>query len=133
METTANLPRKPSPLREVVAFLAITYSLALALVIALPNAGLNVGLTALFPTVAVVIVTFTMFRRGTRRELWRSLGLGRAGVRSWGWAFGLPILLSGGVFGILLLVGPVISELCPWPGPGSSASPLAQCFSSSLG
>jgi uncharacterized protein len=105
MRTTLNLPRKSSPLREVVAFLAITYSLALALVAALPNAGFNVGLTALFPTVAVVILTFTMFRPGTRRELWRSLGLGRAGVRSWGWAFGLPILLCGGAFGAALLVG----------------------------
>jgi membrane protease YdiL (CAAX protease family) len=105
MQTTTNVPRKSSPLREVVAFLAITYGLALALVIALPDAGFNVGLTALFPTVAVVIVTFTLFRRGTRRELWRSLGLGRAGVRSWGWAFGLPILLCGGAFGTALLVG----------------------------
>jgi membrane protease YdiL (CAAX protease family) len=105
MQTTPNVPRKSSPLREVAAFLAITYCLALALVIALPDSGLNVGLTALFPTVAVVIVTFTMFRRGTRRELWRSFGLGRAGVRSWGWAFGLPLLLCGGAFGAALLVG----------------------------
>ena len=105
MQTTPNVPRKSSPLREVVAFLAITYALAVALAIAVPNAGFNVGLTALFPTVAVVIVTFTMFRRGTRRELWRSLGLGRAGLRSWGWAFGVPILLCGGAFGAALLVG----------------------------
>jgi membrane protease YdiL (CAAX protease family) len=64
-----------------------------------------VVLTQLCPTVSVVILTVTMFRRGTRRELWRSIGLGRAAVRSWGWAFGLPILLSGGVFVTLLLVG----------------------------
>jgi uncharacterized protein len=105
MDTIQNRAEHSTPLKEVVAFLAITYGLALALVVALPDAGLNVGLTALFPTVAVVILTFTMFRRGTRRELWRGTGLGRAGLRSWGWAFGIPILLCGGAFGAALLVG----------------------------
>jgi membrane protease YdiL (CAAX protease family) len=105
MTTTQNVTRTPAPLREVVAFLAITFALALSLAIALPDAGVNVGLTALFPTVALVILTFTMFRRGTRRELWRSIGLSRLGLRSWGWALGLPILLCGGAFGTALLVG----------------------------
>jgi membrane protease YdiL (CAAX protease family) len=76
-----------------------------AVVIGLPDAeGLNVVLTQFCPTVSVVILTFTMFRRGTRRELWRSIGLGRAGLGSWGWAFGLPILLTGGAFGTIVLV-----------------------------
>jgi membrane protease YdiL (CAAX protease family) len=105
MTTTRNLPQSSAPLREVLAFLAITFALALSLAIALPDAGINVGLTALLPTVTVVILTFTLFRRGTRRELWRSIGLGRAGLRSWGWAFGLPVLLCGGAFGTALLLG----------------------------
>jgi membrane protease YdiL (CAAX protease family) len=80
-------------------------------------------LIQLCPTVAVAILTFTMFRRDTRRELWRSIGLGRAGVRSWGWAFGLPILLSGGVFGILLLVG--AGDLRALPMAGSTVVSFA--------
>ena len=96
---------RSGPLREVLAFLALTFALATALAVGLPDAHLTVPLTALLPTVAVTILTFTLFRRGTRRELWRSLGLGRAGVRSWGWALGIPILLCGGAFGAALLIG----------------------------
>jgi membrane protease YdiL (CAAX protease family) len=105
METNQRLPQKPSPLREVIAFVAITYALAVALAVALPDAHINVGLTALFPTVAVTILTFTMFRPGTRRQLWGSIGLGRAGMSSWGAALGMPILLCGVAFGMALLVG----------------------------
>ena len=83
----------------------LTFGLATALALGLPDAHLNVPLTALLPTVAVTILTFTLSRPGTRRDLGRSLGLGRAGVRSWGWALGLPILLCGGAFGAALLVG----------------------------
>jgi hypothetical protein len=79
----------------VLAFLAITYGLAVALALALPDAGLNVALTALFPTVAVTLLTFTLFRRGTRRELWASFGLGKAGVRTWPSALAVPILVCG--------------------------------------
>ncbi len=96
---------RSAPLREVLAFLALTFGLATALALGLPDAHLNVPLTALLPTVAVTILTFTLFRPGTRRDLWGSLGLGRAGVRSWGWALGVPILLCGGAFGAALLVG----------------------------
>jgi membrane protease YdiL (CAAX protease family) len=105
METTEKLPQKRTPLREVVAFVTITFALAVALAVALPDAHINVVLTALFPTVAVTILTFTMFRRGSRRELWRGIGLGRSGARTWGSALGLPILLCGGAFGVALLVG----------------------------
>jgi membrane protease YdiL (CAAX protease family) len=106
METTRHVAHESSPRREVLVFYALTMALAVAVVIGLPDAeGLNVVLTQLCPTVAVVVLTFTMFQRGTRRALWRSIGLSRAGVRSWRWAFGLPILASGGIFGTLLLVG----------------------------
>ena len=94
-----------SPLREVLAFVSLTFALAVGLVLWIPDAHINVLLSALLPTVAVTVLTFTMFRRGQRRELWRGIGLGRAGTRTWGSAFGIPILLCGGAFGIALLVG----------------------------
>ena len=105
MQTTQPATHRPAPLREVVAFLAVTYTLGVALAIAIPDANINVVISALLPTVAVTILTFTMFRRGTRRALWRSIGLSRAGVSTWRSALALPLLLCGGAFGTALLVG----------------------------
>ena len=98
------LPRSQAR-REILAFLVVVFGLAIGLAVGLPHAHINVPLSALLPTVAVTILTFTVFRRGTRRDLWRSFALGRAGVRSWGWALVVPILLCGAAFGAALLVG----------------------------
>ena len=103
MQTTQT--PEPAPMREALAFLTITYSLAVALTLGLPHSDINVPLTALLPTVAVSVVTFTMFRRGTRRALWASIGLNKTGAHSWGAALGIPILLCGSAFGAALLVG----------------------------
>jgi membrane protease YdiL (CAAX protease family) len=131
MKTTRTVAQESAPLRELLAFYGLTMALAVAVVIGLPDAeGLNVGLTQLCPTLSVVILTFTMFRRGARRELWHSIGLGSAGQRSWGWAFGLPILLSGGAFGTLLLVGAGHLRALHLTGPtvGSFATRSALIF-----
>jgi CAAX protease family protein len=85
--------------------MTVTYALSAAVSIALPDADINMLLTSCVPIVAVTILTFTLFRRGTRRELWRNTGVGRAGARTWGWAVGLPVLLCGGAFAMALLVG----------------------------
>ncbi|MEO7420832.1 MAG: type II CAAX endopeptidase family protein [Ornithinibacter sp.] len=105
METTQNHSPSRAPLREVLAFTTITFGLAIALALAIPDAGINVILTALIPATAVTIMTFTMFPRGTRRQLWRSIGVGRAGVSTWGSALGVPLLVCGGAFGSALLLG----------------------------
>ena len=92
MHTTESHPRSRAPRREVIAFTAITFALSVAVSMALPDADVNMILTMLAPVAAVAILTFTMFRRGTRRELWRSTGVGRTGAHTWGSAFGLPVL-----------------------------------------
>jgi CAAX protease family protein len=112
-----------SPLREVVAFVSITYGLALTLAFAIPHAGINVLISALLPTVAVTILTFTMFRRGGRRQLWRGIGLNRAGVRTWPSALGIPLLLCGGAFGTALLTG--AGQLRPLHVTGFTAGSFA--------
>ena len=99
------LTPRSAPLREILAFLLVVFGLATGLAVGLPHAHLNVPASALLPTVAVTILTFTLFPRGTRRDLWRSFRLRRAGLRSWGWALGVPILLCGAAFGAALLVG----------------------------
>lgn len=94
-----------SPLRDVVAFTSITYVLVTLVALLLPDANINESFNTLAPGVAITVLTFTLFRRGTRRELWRSFGLRRAALRSWGSAIGVPLLLCGGAFGAALLVG----------------------------
>jgi len=105
MTKSMNVPRHRSPAREVVAYLAIVYALTLAIAVALPDAHINLLLSVLVPTVTVTILTFTMFKRGTRRELWRGLGLGRAGLKTWLPALFLPVLLCGAAYGSALLIG----------------------------
>jgi membrane protease YdiL (CAAX protease family) len=92
-------------MREVLTFLTLTYALVLAVAVALPHAHVNMLLSTLAPVAAVAVLTFTLFRRGTRRELWRSFGLGRSGARTWGSAVGVPVVLCAGAFGTALLVG----------------------------
>jgi membrane protease YdiL (CAAX protease family) len=103
--TSTKGPEQRSAVREIVAYLAIAYSLTLAIAVALPNAQINLLLSVAAPTVAVTILTFTMFKRGTRRELWRGIGLRRAGLRSWLPALVVPVLLCGAAYGTALLLG----------------------------
>ena len=104
-DTTQALPTSRSPLRDVIAFTSITYVLVTLVALLLPDANINEAFNTLAPVVAVTVLTFTLFRRGTRRDLWRSFGLRRAGVRTWGSAIGIPLLLCGGAFGAALVVG----------------------------
>ena len=93
------------PLREAVAYLAIAYLLALAVALGLPHAHLNLLLSVMVPTVTVGILTFTLTPRGSRRELWRGIGLARAGFRAWPAAIALPLVLCAGAYGTALLIG----------------------------
>ena len=124
MRNIENQTQSRAPLREVVAFTAISYGLAIALAVALPDAhSQRPAHRTACRAVAVTILTFTMFRRGTRRELWRGIGLNRAGVRTWGSALGLPLLLCGGAFGTALLIG--AGHLRPLHITGFTASNFA--------
>ena len=105
MTKSSNPSADRSPVREVATYLAIVYSLTLAIAVALPDAHINLLLSVLVPTVAVTILTFTMFERGTRRDLWRSLGLGKAGLKTWLPALFLPVALCGGAYGTALVIG----------------------------
>jgi uncharacterized protein len=105
MTKSMNVQEDRSPVREVVAYLAIVYSLTLAIAVALPDAHINLLLSVLVPTVTVTILTFTMFKKGTRRELWRGIGLGRAGLRTWLPALFVPVLLCGAAYGTAVLIG----------------------------
>lgn len=91
--------------REVAAYIAIAYALSTAIVVALPHANINKMLLILVPTVTVAILTFTLTPRGSRRELWASLGLKRAGLKTWPSALLVPIVLCAGAYGTAVAVG----------------------------
>jgi membrane protease YdiL (CAAX protease family) len=99
METTH------TPLREVGWYLAIAYSLALIVALALPDAHLNLLLSVAIPTTTVAVLNFTLTPRGSRRMVWRRLGLRRAGWRAWPAAIAIPFVLVAGAFGTALLIG----------------------------
>src|SRR4051794_30996595 len=91
--------------REIVAYLAIAYALALTVALALPDAHINLPLSVLIPTITVGILTFTITPKGQRRALWRSFGLGRAGLRTWPAAILLPFVLAAGAYGTAVVIG----------------------------
>jgi membrane protease YdiL (CAAX protease family) len=97
------------PLREVTTFLALAFSIAIGLAVAMPHAGINVLLSAFAPIIAVLIVTFTTTRPGRRRELWASFGLARSGKNVWAIALLLPMVLAVGAYAIAVAVG--VAEL----------------------
>jgi uncharacterized protein len=94
--------------RQTALFLAITYLLDIFLVLALPDAHINVLFAALIPTMTVGILTLTATARGSRRAMWRDLGLGRAGRTGrspWLMVLGVPALLLGLAYGVAVLLG----------------------------
>jgi membrane protease YdiL (CAAX protease family) len=105
MTKSTNVPAGRSPVHEVVTYLAIVYTLTLAIAVTLPNAHINLLLSVSVPTVAVTILTLTMFQPGTRRDLWRSFGLGKTGLKTWLPALCLPVVLCGAAYGTALLIG----------------------------
>jgi membrane protease YdiL (CAAX protease family) len=94
-----------TPLREIVAYLGIAYSLALTVALALPDANINKLLSVMVPTVTVGILTFTLTPKGSRRDMWRGIGLGRAGWRTWPAAIVLPFVLCAGAYGTAVALG----------------------------
>jgi membrane protease YdiL (CAAX protease family) len=100
---------RSTALRESTTFLALTYSLALAVAIALPHAGINRMLSVLVPITSVLIITFAVTPRGKRRAMWSDIGLGRSGRSVWLVALVVPMLLLAMAYGTALLLG--VAEL----------------------
>jgi membrane protease YdiL (CAAX protease family) len=100
---------RSTALRESTTFLALTYSLALAVAIALPHAGINRMLSVLVPITSVIIITFVVTPRGKRRAMWSDIGLNRSGRSVWLIALVVPMLLLALAYGTALVLG--VAEL----------------------
>jgi membrane protease YdiL (CAAX protease family) len=92
------------PLREAITYLALAFSLAIGIAVAIPHAGINVLLSAFAPITALLIITTTT-PRGRRRALWGEFGLNRSGRHMWPFALLVPMLLAGGAYAAALVLG----------------------------
>lgn len=93
------------PLREVITYLVIAYSIAIGLAVAIPHAGINVLLSAFAPITAVLVITFLRTPRGKRRELWASFGLNRSGKQVWMFAVVVPMLMAASAYAVAIALG----------------------------
>lgn len=92
------------PLREVTTYLVLAFSLAIAIAVAMPHAGVNSLLSAFAPIVALAVITVTDSPRGRRRALWGEFGLTRSGKHMWPFALAVPMLLAGSAYGAALVL-----------------------------
>ena len=105
------------PLREVTTYLALAFSLAIGIAVAIPHAGINVLLSAFAPIAALVVITFTATPRGRRRAMWGEFGLNRSGKHMWAFALTVPMLLAGSAYAAALALGVAdlrTVDLTPW-------------------
>jgi len=93
------------PLREATTYLAIAFSLAIGIAVAMPHAGINALLSAMAPITALIIITFAVTPSDKRRELWGSFGLNRSAKHLWPFALVVPMLLAGSAYGAALALG----------------------------
>lgn len=92
------------PLREAATYLALAFSLAIGIAVAIPHAGINTLLSAFAPITALVVITFTATPRGRRRALWGEFGLKRTGKHMWAFALIVPMLLAGSAYGAAIVL-----------------------------
>jgi membrane protease YdiL (CAAX protease family) len=100
-------------LRQAVVYLAITYSITLAIALAQPHASIAPVLAIAAPVIAVALTTAFVVPRGQRRAVWRAVGFrprrGRGLLRA---VLG-PMAIIAVSFGVAAALGVV-----RFPGPG---------------
>jgi membrane protease YdiL (CAAX protease family) len=114
--------------RQVAAFLTIVFGLALAVALALPHSPFAPAVTVAIPLIGVALITAFATPRGERKTLWRSLGLGRAGLRSWPAAFLLPTVVLGAGYGTAALIGIAAFRHPSWLQPSWLYTAISQAI-----
>ena len=106
--STAPAPLTGHPLREAATYVGLVALIILGLAFALPHANIVQLFTMVTPLVVVVLITFVGTPRGQRRKLWGTLGVRRAGFRSWPAALVLSAALVFVVpYGVADLLGSI--------------------------
>jgi uncharacterized protein len=93
------------PIREAMIFVGLSYLIAVLIALAMPRGELTVMLSALIPVLSVGIMTFTVFRRGSRKPMWAGIGLQRAGWRWWPAAIAGPVIVVAIAYGTAVVLG----------------------------
>jgi uncharacterized protein len=94
------------PAREVATFVGLTTAMAVGIALALPHAGIGAVLSAMTPLLAVAMITFLRTPQGSRRALWGTFGIKRAGWGSWPIAFVIGAVLVFAIpYGVAVLLG----------------------------
>jgi membrane protease YdiL (CAAX protease family) len=95
-------------------FYGLTFGLTLTVTLAAGPMGGDPSLAIMFaPLIAVLAMFFVMTRDGFSKPAWQSLGLHRAGVRSWGLAILAPAAVLAIAYGLAWSLG--IGQFT-WPG-----------------
>ena len=103
-----------SNLTKGIWFYIIAFGLVLAASLLSRQLGADPGLAIMFtPLIAVLFMFFVVTRDGYSKEGWLSLGLHRAGFRSWGLALLGPVAVLAFAYGLAWSLG--IGKFT-WPG-----------------
>jgi membrane protease YdiL (CAAX protease family) len=112
--------------RQVAGFLTVVFGLALAVALALPQSPFAPAVTVAIPLIGVALITAFATPRGERKALWRSLGLRRAGLRSWPAAILLPAATLGAGYGSAALLGIATFRHPAWLQPNWLYTAISQ-------
>lgn len=77
----------------VATFYLLALGMCAALAVVVPNGEAAAVLAMLTPTLAVLLMQLVITRDGWRRAGWPALGMGRLGLRLWGVAVALPLVI----------------------------------------
>ena len=117
---------RSSARRQVGMYLAIAYSLALAVALALPHAGIAPLISIAVPAVAVAATVILTVRPGRRRAVWAEVGFGWPSRRSLLAALAGPLVIVACSFAVAAAVGVVRFSA---PGGGVGRELAAQAVS----
>ena len=111
--------------RHAAAFTGLVFAMATGIAVALPHANIAALLSLFTPVLSVLVITVFGTRRGHRRDLWRGIGLGRSGGRSWPAAIAIPIVLPALAYGAAVVLGVASFRhhahgLSPWLSDGAN-------------
>jgi membrane protease YdiL (CAAX protease family) len=111
--------------RHAAAFTGLVFTMATGIALALPHANIAALLSLFTPVLSVLVITVFGTRRGHRRDLWRGIGLGRTGGRSWPSALVIPMVLPALAYGAAVALGVAsfrhpVHGLSPWMSAGAN-------------
>src|SRR5262245_29702162 len=109
---------------KAIIFYTLAFAFSAAVVPLAPMLGAGVTAVAMLtPLLAVLLMQLIVTRDGHSRAGWAALGMHRAGVRTWGLAVFVPLLILAFSYGALWLTG--IASFAMPPAGGSAIQPLS--------